>query len=306
MSDTLVNLIDQLKALIPRDNVPAYAELMTTSNFSFLRGGSSPEELVIAAASLGLNGLGLCDRNSFAGVVRAHTIMRQIKEAMPPTSAIWSACGSCFADGTPDIVAYPTDREAYGRLCQLLSDAANRRTVKGECDLYIEDLKAHAEGNLFILDPDETDWAKTEATLVHLKSIARKRVWLAAACRFHGDDRERLARLSDLAMNANVPLLAVNDVLYHEPRRRVMQDTVTCIREHLTIFEAGRRLEPMPSAISRYPRKWHGCFGDYPRALARDAGAAAPHRLLPRSAPVQLSRPKPSAMARRRRRRWSG
>jgi error-prone DNA polymerase len=267
MTESVISLIDRLKGVKLPPNLPAYAELMTTSNFSFLRGGSSPEELVITAAGLGLSGLGLCDRNSFAGVVRAHTVMRDIRQVMPNFRYVVGT-RLVFCDGTPDIIAYPSNLSAYSNLCSLLT-VGNRRTIKGECDLYIEDLKAHAEGNLFIVDPNENDLAKTEETLLNLRTIARKRVWLAAACRYHGDDRERLARLNDLAIRANVPMLAVNDVYYHEPCRRVMQDTVTCIREHLTIFEAGRRLEANAERHLKAPEEMERLFQDYPRAFAR-------------------------------------
>jgi error-prone DNA polymerase len=267
MSENVVSFIDWLKQVKLPASIPAYAELMTTSNFSFLRGGSSPEELVIMAAGLGLSALGLCDRNSFAGVVRAHTVMRDIRQIMPHFRYVVGT-RLVFHDDTPDIVAYPTNLAAYGRLCELLT-VGNRRTLKGQCELYIEDMKAFAEGNLFIVDPDESDLARTEETLLHLRSIARRRVWLAAACRYHGDDRERLARLNDLALRTNVPMLAVNDVLYHEPRRRVMQDTLTCIREHYTIFEAGRRLEANAERHLKAPEEMARLFHDYPRAFAR-------------------------------------
>ena len=267
MTENVITLLERLKPRPVSSDMPSYAELLTTSNFSFLRGGSSPEELVITAAGLGLSGLGLCDRNGFAGVVRAHTVMHDLKDTFPEFRYVVGT-RLVFCDGTPDIIAYPTRIEAYSLLCQMLT-AGNRRTVKGECDLYIEDLKAHADGNLFIVDPDENDLDKTEATLLHLRSIARKRVWLAAACRFRGDDRARLARLADLAMRANVPMLAVNDVLYHEPRRRVLQDTLTCIREHLTIFEAGRRLEANAERHLKAPEEMARLFRDYPKAFAQ-------------------------------------
>ncbi|MEO7221617.1 MAG: error-prone DNA polymerase, partial [Devosia sp.] len=267
MSENAISLIDQLKRVKLPPDLPPYAELMTTSNFSFLRGGSSPEELVITAAGLGMTGLGLCDRNSFAGVVRAHTVMRDIRQVMPNFRYV-VGMRLVFCDDTPDIIAYPTNLAAYSELCSLLT-VGNRRTTKGQCDLYIEDLKAHAEGSLFIVDPDEDDLAVTEEALRHLRTIARKNVWLAAACRYHGDDRERLARLNDLALRANVPMLAVNDVYYHEPRRRVMQDIVTCIREHLTIFEAGRRLEANAERHLKTPQEMVHLFREYPRALAR-------------------------------------
>ncbi|MEO6396585.1 MAG: error-prone DNA polymerase [Devosia sp.] len=266
MSENVVSLLERLKPPASPAGMPAYAELVTTSNFSFLRGGSSPEELVIAATALGLKGLGLCDRNSFAGVVRAHTVMRDLKNTFPDFRYLVGT-RLVFHDGTPDIVAYPTDLAAYGRLCRLLT-AGNLRAGKGSCELYIEDLKAHAEGLLFILQADENAWGPSAETLRHLRQLAPERVWLAAACRFHGNDRARLHRLADLARNNGVPLIASNDVLYHEPQRRMMQDVVTCIREHLTIFEAGRRLEANAERHLKAPEEMLRLFREFPDAIA--------------------------------------
>ena len=267
MSGNIIALLEKLKPRqLPAGTLP-YAELVATSNFSFLRGGSSPQELVLTAAALGLSGLGLCDRNSFAGVVRAHSVMSDIKAVLPDFRYVVGT-RLVFGDGTPDIVAYPTDLAAYGRLCRLLT-ACNLRTTKGKCELRLGDLEAHADGNLFILIPDEADWTRTEETLTHLRAIAGKRVWLAAACRYRGDDRARLARLAELALRTDVQMLAVNDVLYHDPRRRVMQDTLTCIREHMTIFEAGRRLEANAERHIKMPEEMARLFRDYPRAIMR-------------------------------------
>ena len=251
----------------------AYAELLATSNFSFLRGGSDPGELVGTAIGLGLSGLGICDRNSFAGVVRGYKAVRDMSDGganMEAAKRFRYVVGVrlSFVDGTPDIIAYPTDREAYGRLCSLLT-TGNRRTTKGECDLYIDDLKAHAEGQLFILQADEDDWERSEATLEHLAALAPRRTWLAASCRFKGRDRERLNRLAALALRARVPLLAVNDVLYHIPERRPLQDVVTCIREHVTIFEAGRRLEQNAERHIKSPEEMARLFREHPQALGQ-------------------------------------
>jgi error-prone DNA polymerase len=264
MSGKVIEL--SVKVPRPSPGTPAYAELMVTSNFSFLRAGSHPEELVACAAALGLSGLGLCDRNSFAGVVRAFTAMRDIREDYPSFRYVVGT-RLCFSDGTPDIVAYPTDRAAYGRLCKLLS-TGNRRAEKGSCELYIEDLKAFAEGQLFILKADETDWAKSEEALRHLKALAPERTWLAANCAYQGQDRMRLNRLADLALRVGVPMIAVNDVLYHEPERRVLQDVLTCIREHLTITEAGRRLEKNAERHLKTPQEMARLFREHPEAIA--------------------------------------
>ena len=128
----------------PIANAPPYAELMTTSNFSFLRAGSHPQELVAAAAALGLSGLGLCDRNSFAGVVRAYRTMLDLKDEHPNFRYVVGT-RLCFSDGSPDIIAYPSDRYAYGRLCKLLS-IGNERGGKGHCQLVFDDLARFAEG----------------------------------------------------------------------------------------------------------------------------------------------------------------
>ncbi len=116
-----------------------FAELAVTTNFSFLRGGSHPEELVAEAARLGLAGIAVADRNTLAGVVRGHVAAK--------TAGFRYAvgCRLVFRDGTPDILAWPTDRAAYGRLCRLLT-LGNRRAAKGECHLDLDDLLAWGEG----------------------------------------------------------------------------------------------------------------------------------------------------------------
>jgi error-prone DNA polymerase len=303
MSENVVRFPDDRKLRELTSDTPPYAELLTTSNFSFLRGGSSPQELVIAAAALGLSGLGLCDRNSFAGVVRAHTVMRDLRTEYPPFRYVVGT-RLVFCDGAPDIIAYPTNLAAYSRLCSLLT-VGNRRTIKGECDLYIEDLKAHAEGSLFIFDADENDLGKSEETLLHLQAIAHGSVWLAAACRYHGNDRERLNRLADLASRAEVKLLAANDVLYHEPRRRIMQDTLTCIREHLTIIEAGRRLEANAERHLKTPEEMARLFREHPNALEETQRFVERIDFCSTSCATIIPK-KPSATVRRRSRHWSG
>jgi error-prone DNA polymerase len=123
---------------------PRFAELAAMTNFSFLRGASHPEEMVARAAELELAGIGIADRNTLAGVVRAHVFARENKAAMGATRVAPGA-RLAFDDGTPDVLAYPKDRAAYGRLCRILT-AGNLRAPKGECLLRIEDLLEHGEG----------------------------------------------------------------------------------------------------------------------------------------------------------------
>src|SRR5882672_82156 len=105
-----------------------FAELAVTTNFSFLRGGSHPEEFVGQAAELGLTGVAVADRNTLAGVVRGHIA------AKDANLRYVVGCRLAFRDGTSDIIAWPTDRIAYGRLCRLLTEG-NIRAEKGQCHL---------------------------------------------------------------------------------------------------------------------------------------------------------------------------
>jgi error-prone DNA polymerase len=248
--------------------VSPYAELMATSNFSFLRSGSHPQELVAAAMALGLSGIGIADRNSFAGVVRGYTAHRDLKEKHPDFRYVVGV-RLAFADDTPDILAYPSDREAYGRLCRMLSRGNLRaESEKGNSILSFDDLAEFAEGQLFVFQCDERRWEQSAACLGRLAALAPGRVWLAAAANFKGNDRARLNRIAHMAQVAGVPMLAVNDVLYHEPGRKIVQDVVTCIREHITLEVAGRRLEQNAERHLKPPAEMARLFADHPAALA--------------------------------------
>ena len=130
---------------------PRYAELQVTSPFSFLRGASSAEELFAQAALHGIEALGIIDRHSLAGIVRAH-------EAAKATGVrLVVGCRLDLADGTA-VLAYPTDRPAYARLCRLLT-LGKGRAGKGRCRLKWADLAAYADGLIAILIPDLADAA---------------------------------------------------------------------------------------------------------------------------------------------------
>src|SRR3954467_14576701 len=153
----------------------AYAELAVTSNFSFLRGASHPEELVAQAQALGLAALGIADRNSVAGVVRAHSAAKERGLKVIVGARL------IFADGTPDILAYPQDRAAWGRLTRLLS-LGKLRAEKGDCTLGLPDLLEHVEGlNLIVMPPPRIHAERLGTLLTRLKKAASKdAVWLAA------------------------------------------------------------------------------------------------------------------------------
>ncbi len=257
--------------------VPPYAELAVMSNFSFLRGASEAEELVRHAALIGLNGIGIADRNSVAGVVQMHAALKELKsdaEIAPYLEDFRLVVGArlVFDDGsTPDIIAYPRDRAAWGRLTRLLS-LGKLRAEKGECLLGLPDLLQFAEGlNLIVMPPSRIDAAALKALLSRLKeTVSDRSIWLAAALLYRGDDQRRLRKLADIAAETFVPLIAVNDVLYHAPERRALQDAITCIREHVTIDSAGKLLELNAERHLKTAAEMARLFRKYPDAIAQN------------------------------------
>jgi error-prone DNA polymerase len=212
----------------------SYVELAVTTNFSFLRGASHPGDFVVQAHALGHPAIGIADRNTLAGVVRAYAVWKTLDEATRPRLLIGTRL--VFRDGTPDILAYPMNRKAYGRLSRLIS-IGKLRTQKGECLLDFSDLLEHRRGLLLIVMP--TDLESTKPVLRELGIDT----WLAASMLYTGEDRRRLRDLKKLSRQTRVPLIAANDALYHHPDQRELQDVLTCIREHVTLQDAGTRLE---------------------------------------------------------------
>ena len=249
---------------------PRYAELQVTTHFSFLRGASSCEELFATAALMGIEALGIVDRNSLAGIVRAH-------EAAKTTGIrLVVGCRLDLSDGL-SVLVYPTDRPAYSRLCRLLS-IGKKRAGKGKCDLAWTDLVAQGEGLIAILVPGTAD----EDCVLRLKRLREAfgdRAYLALTLRRRPNDQLRLHELSNLARATRVPMVVTNDVLFHEPGRRVLQDVVTCIRHHTTIDELGYRRERHADRHLRMPEEMRAAI----RALSGGAGAHAGNR---RSLPV--------------------
>jgi len=213
--------------------VSTYAEIGVTTNFSFLRGASHPQDYVHQAGEYDLPAIGIADHNTLAGVVRAFSELSNSELKSVPKLLIGSRL--VFNDGAPDILVYPRDRNAYGRLCQLLSKG-KLRADKGECHLELSDLKEFCAGQLLVLMPPYRFKASMLADTLHkLSQWQTEGVWLAASFAYRGDDLRRLARLQRIADAAHVPMIATNDVLYHAHQRRVLQDVLTCIREKTTI-----------------------------------------------------------------------
>ena len=241
---------------------PAYAELQCLSAFSFLRGASHADELVETAAALGHAALGIADINTVAGVVRAHVAAKEAGLRLLVGSRL------AFRDTTPDMVCYPTDRAAWGRLTRLLT-LGKSRTAKGDCALVFDDLVEHAAGQAVLVVPLSHPDEAFCAALHRIRELFGPLAWLAASRRHRGDDRRRLRTLARLAQDCRLPLLATNDVLYHAPERRALQDVMTSIRLGRTIEDAGLALEPNAERHLKPPAEMARLFRDHPEALAR-------------------------------------
>ena len=252
-----------------------YAELCVTSNFSFLSGASHPEELVRMAAMLGLQAIAITDRNSLAGVVRAHAELKRIAEEGGGQIQLIPGARIELQDGPP-VILLPTDRSAYGRMSRLIS-LGRRRAPKGACLLSLADLKAHEAGSILILPPPDT--AVPDQTFVDAATALAEgrdgRVYLALSRLYRGDDDARLATLSDLGTRLGLQVVATNDVLYHTPDRRPLQDVLSCIREQTTIDAAGYRLAANAERHLKPPEEMARLFRDHPSAVANGLDIAA-------------------------------
>lgn len=244
-----------------------YTELQVTTNFSFLRGASHPEEFVEQAAAYGYTAIAITDRNSFAGIVRAHVTAKKLGMRIIP------ACRLDLLDG-PSLLAFPTDVEAYARISSLLTKG-NLRAEKGECHLYKADVYQHAQGSKLIVLPPATlnevfdfDDAFKKA-LREYRDAFGKHLYLAASRAYDGDDAKLLHRLWHLSAQLQIPMVATNDVHYHHPLRRELQDVVTCVREKCTIHTAGFRLHPNAERYLKPNDEMIRLFRQYPDAIAR-------------------------------------
>ena len=246
--------------------VPAYAEIAAASNFSFLRGASHPEEMVVAASQLGLAGLGLADRNTVAGTVRAHMAAKEAGLAYRPGARL------VFADGTPDIFAYPLDRKGWGGLCRLLT-AANMRGEKGAPHVLQADLMEHGGRLALAVLPDRAQLAGAALVplLLQLRHAFGARVRLAAAPRYDGQDRAALEAVTGLAALTGLQPMATGDAFYHAPERRPLADVLTAIRIHRPLSEAGFALHPNAERFLRSPADMARLFAPAPAMLEEAA-----------------------------------
>ncbi len=307
---------------------PGYAELQVQTNFSFLRGGSHAHELVERAKALGHRAIAVCDRNTLAGVVRAHTAAEE--------AGIQLIVGVRLdlEDG-PSLLAFPKDRAGYGRLSRLLS-IGQARSAKGACTLYLDDVARLAEGQVFVvLAPEAWCWmevlerepadavafgggeakiiafpgrdrgasseafevvaydalqvrgmtgsggqasmsGRLEEDLIRVRdALVGQDLYLAVSHLYRGDDRARIEAMAQVAERAGVAIVATNDVLYHAPERRPLQDVLTCIREKTTVAAAGRLLEANGERHLKAPEEMARLFRGYEEALSNTLRIAA-------------------------------
>jgi error-prone DNA polymerase len=280
---------------------PAYVELQAVTNFSFLEGGSHPHEIVAQATALGYAAIGIADRNTLAGIVRAHVAAKE--------TGLRLIVGTRLdLEDAPRLLCYPTDRRAYGRLTRLLS-LGQGRAEKGSCRLTLADVVTHAEGAIFIvLPPPEWDWRSASASsrqekermtrpchplaadqclgrgldegeqpapfaamlqhVVRSLSPVAAGLYLAASHAYRGDDRARIGALGELARTAGIGLVATGDILYHAAHRRPLQDVLTCIRHGVPIQEAGLRLAANGERHLKTPAEMARLFRGFDEALA--------------------------------------
>lgn len=252
--------------------VPSYVEFGVQSNFSFLRAASRPEELVISACLLGHAAMGLADRNTVAGVVRAwsQSKVAMSKPASDPTAFPYHpGCRLVFCDGTPDVLAYPQDRAGWGRLCRLLTQANFRDGAeKGAPLVQRGDLWEWGEGmSLAVIACTGSPGEDLLALLRGLRHRFGGNVRLAVAPAYAGDDRFRLEQAAQFAASAGVPLMAINDVLYHTAERRPLQDVVTAIRLNRPVAQVGHELVANAERHLKTPAEMARLFRAYPKAI---------------------------------------
>ncbi len=239
-----------------------YAELQVSSNFSFLRGASHPQELVMAAHAHGHYAIAITDRNTLSGIVLAHSTLK--KRPSKRTRFI-AGCRLDLENGH-SLLCYPADRKAYGNLTQLLT-LGRRRATKGECRLDLGDVAGFSGGQHFIVPCPQVLTGSVQAHIRGCAELFRGNLHLALTAFYRGDDRQWIRTVAEFARSLDIPVVAANDVLYHNPERKMLQDVVTCIREKCTLAEAGFLLEPNAERYLKSPEEMARLFEAWPDAL---------------------------------------
>ncbi len=243
-----------------------YAELHCKTNFSFLEGASHASELVDRAVELGYQALAITDRNSLAGMVRAHVAAKNkglkliVGAEITPIDA-------------PAIVLWATDRKSYGQLCRLIT-VGRRRVEKGQCELNFDDVAQYSRGLLAGIqhsDPQKLhNSVSTPSNIYHqYRDVFGDRCYLLAELHYGSDDQQRLTRQILLSQTTRIPLVAAGDVHFHAPARLPLQNALTCIRHGVTLNEAGSLLFPNAQRCLQPIEQIIRKFGRVPDAIAR-------------------------------------
>jgi len=237
-----------------------FAELAALSNFSFLHGASHPQEMVYQAAAHGYSAIGVADRNTLSGVVRVHAAAREIGIRVLTGARLVTQCGF-------EVVVYPHDAAAYAALSRCLT-LGNRRAVKGQCLLELDDILSLADqaGFCWLIDPPRQADARFRDHLARL-AAASHHVYVLLVPLYGADDKAHFATIAALADWAGAGLVASFNPLFHDPSRRPLHDVVTCIRHHCTLQEAGYRLAAHAERYMKPVSEAHRLFAAYPRAL---------------------------------------
>ncbi|HEX6226368.1 MAG TPA: error-prone DNA polymerase [Chryseolinea sp.] len=242
-----------------------YTELQVTTNFSFLRGASHPEEMVKQASQYGYASIAITDRNTFAGIVRAHVAAKIQGVRIIP------ACRLDLMDG-PSLLAFPTDKISYSQLSSLIT-VGNLRAEKGECHLYKADVYKFMSGSKFVVVTPSNlnevfDFEPAfKKDLREYREAFGEQLYMSASRKYNGDDEKQLFRIHQLSRQLQMRVVATNDVHYHHPTRRELQDVVTCIREKCTIHNAGFRLYPNAERYMKPMDEMVRLFRQYPEAI---------------------------------------
>jgi error-prone DNA polymerase len=265
-----------------------YVELQAATHFSFLRGVSSAEALFAAAWALGYEALGITDRNTVGGLVKALRAERQLREQLQLRTELQfrpelqigvrlvAGCRLDLMDGSA-LLVWPENRAAWSRLTRLLTlgkrRADRRKGEKGQCFLHWEDVASWSEGLVAALVPDEADRV-ADIALAQMADIFGRRGHLALTHRRRPGEAKRLHALDALARRHGLRALATGDVLYDGPDKRMLQDVVTAIREHCTIDELGFRRERFADRYLKAPEEMERRFKSFPDAIRATADIA--------------------------------
>ncbi|WP_374385036.1 error-prone DNA polymerase [Dongia sp.] len=304
-ADNIIALPERPRASHGDAPVVEYVELSAMTNYCFLEAASHAAELAVTAAALGMRAIGIADRNSLAGIVRAHVACKETGIRLVV------GCRLSFRDA-PDILAYPVDRAAYGRLCELLT-RGRRRAPKGECHLDYADFTEMKQGFLAIVVPSLPptppspsrgegeerassqhpvslqsppplrgrvrvggEQVKTLTTFLHrFRADFGADGYLALTHYYHGDDARRLREWQQLADAADLRTIAINEVRHHLPARKILLDVLTCVRHHCTIDDAGFRLEKNAERHLKDGAEMRRLFRGLEDAVARSNEIAA-------------------------------